>query len=87
MNTVPFYRFIIPCLSVLLLQPAYAASTESEPSDTLEVNIETIMQPWTGDLPGMQDRRVIRVLTTYSKTFFHHQRPAARGNSRYFRCV
>ena len=26
------------------------------------------MRPWTGDLDGMIQRRVIRVLTTYSKT-------------------
>lgn len=48
-------------------------------SDTLEVNTETIMQPWTGDLPGMLDRRVIRVLTTYSKTFFFINKGQQRG--------
>ncbi|MFG0516025.1 MltF family protein [Kluyvera intermedia] len=80
MNAIFFCRLLIPCLSALLLtQPAYAVSTENEQSDTLEVNTETIMQPWMGDLPGMQDRRVIRVLTTYSKTFFFITKGQQRG--------
>ncbi|WP_052281843.1 lytic transglycosylase F [Kluyvera genomosp. 1] len=80
MNAIPFHRLIIPCLTALLLAlPAYAAPTKEETSDTLELNTENLMQPWKGDLPGMLDRRVIRVLTTYSKTFFFINKGQQRG--------
>lgn len=38
--------------------------------NTLSIHIDDMLRPWRGDLPGMIDRRTIRVLTTYSKTFF-----------------
>lgn len=80
MNATFFCRLLITCLSALMLiNPTYAASTKDASSEALEVNIETIMQPWTGDLPGLLDRRVIRVLTTYSKTFFFITKGQQRG--------
>ena len=33
-----------------------------------DVAIQTLMQPWTGDLDGMVERRVVRILVTFSKT-------------------
>jgi membrane-bound lytic murein transglycosylase MltF len=39
----------------------------------------TILKPWTGDLDGMIERRVIRVLTTYSKTSFFVDKGSERG--------
>ena len=54
MNAIPFHRFLIPCLSALVLTfPVYAAPEKDEASDTLEVNTESIMQAWEGVLPGM----------------------------------
>lgn len=41
--------------------------------------MDDMLQPWEGDLPGMLDRRVIRVLTTYSKTFFFINKGTQRG--------
>lgn len=80
MNAIPFCRVITASLSALLLTGvAFAAAPPEEPSDALEVNIESIMQPWKGDLPGMLDRRVIRVLTTFSKTFFFIDKGQQRG--------
>jgi membrane-bound lytic murein transglycosylase MltF len=38
-----------------------------------------ILKPWTGDLDGMIERRVIRVLTTYSKTSFFVDKGTERG--------
>ena len=38
-----------------------------------------MLRPWIGDLPGMIDRRTIRVLTTYSKTFFFIDKGTQRG--------
>jgi membrane-bound lytic murein transglycosylase MltF len=37
------------------------------------------MKPWTGDLDGMIARRVIRVLTVYSKTFYFVDKGIQRG--------
>lgn len=80
MNAIPFHRFLTACLGALLLTgPAFAAVQPEDSPDALEVNIESIMQPWKGDLPGMLDRRVIRVLTTYSKTFFFIDKGQQRG--------
>jgi membrane-bound lytic murein transglycosylase MltF len=36
-------------------------------------------KPWTGDLDGMIERRVIRVLTVNSKTFYFHDKGTQRG--------
>ncbi|MDA8493010.1 lytic transglycosylase F [Kluyvera georgiana] len=80
MNAIPVSRFLTACLSALLLTgTAFAAVQPEDSPDALEVNIESIMQPWKGDLPGMLDRRVIRVLTTYSKTFFFIDKGQQRG--------
>ena len=80
MNAIPVSRFLTACLSALLLTGAAFAAVQPEDSpDALEVNIESIMQPWKGDQPGMLDRRVIRVLTTYSKTFFFIDKGQQRG--------
>jgi hypothetical protein len=42
-----------------------AATEESLSEDPL---IAPILRPWTGDLPGIQKRRAIRVLVSYSPT-------------------
>jgi membrane-bound lytic murein transglycosylase MltF len=39
------------------------------------------MKPWTGDLDGMAERRMIRVLTTYSKTQYFIDRGTPRGTA------
>ncbi len=78
MNTLSSYRYLIgwlTCLAALLFFSSVNAASENkraEPDEreALEVNVEDMLQPWQGDLPGMLDRRTIRVLTTYSKTFF-----------------
>ena len=68
----------------LFASPLYAA-TEAEPStptpqrEQLTISPEEMMQPWTGDLDGMIERRVIRVLTVYSKTFYFVDKGVQRG--------
>lgn len=82
MNAILSYRFIILCMTALLLTgTAYGApEKEADPErETLEVNVDEMLQPWTGDLQGMVERRVIRVLTTYSKTFFFINKGTQRG--------
>jgi membrane-bound lytic murein transglycosylase MltF len=39
------------------------------------------MKPWTGDLNGMIKRRVIRILTVYSKTFYFVDKGVQRGGA------
>ena len=38
-----------------------------------------MQKPWTGDLDGMIERRVIRVLTVNSKTFYFNDKGTQRG--------
>ena len=37
--------------------------------EELTISTEEMTRPWSGDLDGMIDRRTIRFLTVYSKTF------------------
>ncbi|MBV8043200.1 lytic transglycosylase F, partial [Pluralibacter sp.] len=88
MNVISLQRFIIAsltCLTTLLLVGAVRAAPApdkpppQEAREALEVNMNDMLKPWKGDLPGMLDRRVIRVLTTYSKTFFFIDKGTQRG--------
>jgi membrane-bound lytic murein transglycosylase MltF len=68
----------------LFAGPIYAAA-EAKPSpqtsqrERLTISPEEAMKPWTGDLDGMITRRVIRVLTVYSKTFYFVDKGIQRG--------
>jgi membrane-bound lytic murein transglycosylase MltF len=54
-------------------------SSEKPQSGKLTVDPKEIQKPWTGDLDGMLKRRVIRVLTVYSKTFYFTDKGTQRG--------
>ncbi|MNF55977.1 Membrane-bound lytic murein transglycosylase F precursor [compost metagenome] len=54
---------------------------EAPPREQLTLSTENAMKPWTGDLDGMIDRQVIRVLTVYSKTFYFVDRGVQRGTA------
>ena len=77
----------LTCLATLLFAPFLpAAEAEIAPpvateDNTLSIHIDDMLQPWKGDLPGMLDRRTIRVLTTYSKTFFFIDKGTQRGGN------
>ena len=47
----------------------------------LGISLTEIMTPWTGDLNGMVERRMVRVLTTYSKTGYFIDRGQPRGTA------
>lgn len=87
MNTSSFYRYLVVgvvCLAALLFFTSVYAATknklsEPEKREALAVNVDDMLQPWQGDLPGMLDRRTIRVLTTFSKTFFFINKGTQRG--------
>ncbi len=71
-------------LALLFAVSAPVSSTEKPPplqndKAELAINMDHIMQPQKGDLPDMINRRAIRVLTTYSKTFFFIDKGTQRG--------
>jgi len=47
----------------------------------LGLALTDVMRPWTGDLDGMVERRMIRVLTTFSKTQYFVDRGTPRGTA------
>jgi membrane-bound lytic murein transglycosylase MltF len=52
----------------LLLTASAGIAAAAAPSDELSIDLQ--QQPWSGDLPGMIKRRVIRVLVPYSRTLY-----------------
>jgi len=58
---------------------AQATKAAKAPRDDLTIDPYTIMQPWTGDLDGMVERRVVRVLVVPSKTFYFNDKGRQRG--------
>jgi len=48
---------------------------------TLTINLAKMQKPWTGDLDGMIERRVIRVLTVSSKTIYFLDKGVPRGTA------
>jgi membrane-bound lytic murein transglycosylase MltF len=60
-----------------------AKPAEAPPAPALEIPdtgaAAIALSKWTGDLDGMIERRLIRVLTTYSKTSFFIDRGTQRG--------
>lgn len=55
------------------------AKGEATPTKILTLDPTAIQKPWTGDLDGMIQRRLIRVLTVHSKTFFFTDQGVQRG--------
>ena len=54
-------------------------SPQDQRREELAINLEDAAKPWSGDLDGMIDRRIIRVLTVYSKTFYFLDKGTQRG--------
>ena len=59
--------------------PSNSAGSVDTASDLEEAARATITTKWTGDLDGMIKRRLIRVLTVYSKTSYFVDRGTQRG--------
>jgi membrane-bound lytic murein transglycosylase MltF len=85
MTRFPLTSLRAACLpALLLLLAAASASAQQAPAqkparDDLTIDLTQVMQPWKGDLDGMIERRVIRVLTAYSKTFYFMDKGVQRG--------
>ena len=71
--------------SVLLVTCLVSGSAGAEqaatprPSAASSIDDVSIAQPWTGDLDGMIERRMIRVLLPYSKTHYFIDKGTQRG--------
>jgi membrane-bound lytic murein transglycosylase MltF len=47
----------------------------------LGIPLTEVIKPWSGDLDGMAERRMVRVLTTFSKTQYFIDRGTPRGTA------
>ena len=68
--------------AALACGPAAAAPSATPPAPAgqqLTIAPGEAMKPWTGDLDGMIERRTIRVLVAYSKTFYFMNKGVQRG--------
>lgn len=54
-------------------------SPSPPPREELTISPDESMKPWTGDLDAMIERRFIRVLVAYSKTFYFVDNGTPRG--------
>jgi len=45
------------------------------------LGLETVLDRWTGDLDGMQERRTIRILTAYNRTLYFIDKGTERGTA------
>src|SRR5262245_59485157 len=68
-------------LAVCCCLPAILAGQAPTEKGRLGLALTPITQPWTGDLDGMVERRMIRVLTTYSRTQYFIDRGTPRGTA------
>lgn len=60
-------------------EPAKQAATEEEERSSLTFASAELSKPMLGDLDAMQERRTIRVLTTYNKTGYFIYKGVQRG--------
>jgi hypothetical protein len=56
-----------------------SGSSADEDGSIQGIPLKVVAQKWTGDLDGMIERRLIRVLTVYSKTTFFVDKGAQLG--------
>ena len=72
----------LAALGIFLLLPAAASKKDAPGQDAAsqqQTARERTLAKWTGDLDGMIERRIIRVLTTYSKTNYFVDKGTQRG--------
>ncbi len=64
---------------VLALVPSAAMAQVLERSDAFTVPFEEVWAPWTGDLDGMIERRVIRAVVPYGGYQFYYEEGEPKG--------
>jgi membrane-bound lytic murein transglycosylase MltF len=73
----------VACACFLSADPVFAQKPAAQKvaGGTLTVDPAQVQKPWTGDLDGMIERRMIRVLTVNSKTFYFLDKGVQRGTA------
>src|SRR4249919_2466321 len=66
-------------LSLILPVQKIAGADEAKQTETQEIARSVMNQKWTGDLDGMVNRRLIRVLTLYNKTMYFLDKDTQKG--------
>jgi membrane-bound lytic murein transglycosylase MltF len=67
--------------AVCAAMPGLAGAQAPTAKGRLGIALTDILKPWTGDLGGMIDRRMIRVLTSFSRTQYFIDRGTPRGTA------
>ena len=81
---MPMFIVLLSFLCLLLGYSSFpsavnAAGSAQAVKSRMELPLPS--EPWTGDLDGMIERRLIRVLVVYSKTFFFVDKGTQRGTT------
>jgi hypothetical protein len=73
----------LACCCVLAGNAAHAQEPAPQKAarETLTIDLAKVGKPWTGDLDGMIERRVIRILTVNSKTIHFLDKGVLRGTA------
>ena len=71
----------LPTLAALLSVSAALSAQAPMDKGRMGLPLTEVMRPWTGDLPGMAERRMVRVLTAFSKTQYFIDRGTPRGTA------
>ena len=67
---------LVAIISVTIMLPSIVKGAELDPASKKALLVN---EPWTGDLDEMAKKRQIRVIVTYSKTFYFLDRGQQRG--------
>jgi membrane-bound lytic murein transglycosylase MltF len=84
-GTIAVHQASVALAGLLVLVaslPAVAAppaKAPAPPREEITIDLAQAMQPWKGDFDEMLQRRVIRVLTVQSKTFYYVDKARQRG--------
>jgi len=68
-------------VGAILLVTAGARAQAPREQGRLGIPIDKLFEPWTGDLDGMMDRRLIRILTVYNRTLYFVDKGTPRGTA------
>jgi membrane-bound lytic murein transglycosylase MltF len=72
---------ILLSLSLVIGGPAFAQEGADPAESEAEALLSQVSKKWTGDLDGMVQRRMIRALVTYSKTYYFVDKGVQRGTA------
>ena len=74
-------RTLAVLVAVALLMPVQAWAQAPTAKGRTGLTLDPVTARWTGDLDGMIQRRLIRILTVYSKTLYFIDRGTPRGTA------